>query len=136
MAGWIFLISILGMLVALSVAEIRRYLRARTGRLELDYPRRRLTRRLGISLLMIVVLLAIRFGPRNFSSIIAFSWYGACLAATMLILLLAMRDLHETSVSVLSEHRRLHREAEEELRSTVPGDGVPPENPRSPRPPR
>lgn len=136
MAGWIFLISILGMLVALSVAEIRRYLRARTGRLELDYPRRRLIRRLGISLLMIVVLLAIRFGPRDFSSIVVFSWYGACFAATMLILLLAMRDLHETSVSVLSEHRRLRGEAEEELHSSVLGDSTPPENPRSPRPPR
>ena len=118
------------MLVALSVAEIRRYLRAQTGRFELGYPRRRLIRRLGISLLMIVVLLALRFGPRNFSSIIAFSWYGACLAATMLILLLAMRDLHETSVSVISEHRRLRSKAEEELHSSVLGDSTPPENPR------
>ena len=130
MAGWIFLISILGILVALSVAEIRRYLRAQTGRFELDYPRRRLIRRLGISLLMIVVLLAIRFGPRDFSSIIAFSWNGACFAATMLILLLAMRDLHETSVSVLSENRRLRREVEEDLRSAVLPDPSSPENPR------
>ena len=128
------------MLVALSVTEIRRYLRAQTDSkglaagFELDYPRRRLIRRLGISLLMIGVLLAVRFGPRDFSSMIVFVWYGASLAATMLILLLAMRDLHEPSVSVLTEHRRLHREAEEELRSTVLGDGVPPENPRSPRP--
>lgn len=106
--------AIILILLAMGVVECLRYRRANAGDSDqLPYPRRRLSRRLGVCLLFVVVVLTVNFFPEGGSGLIKLLILAALLLAICIGFLMLWRDLHETSVSVVNESLRLEVEASE-----------------------
>ena len=61
--GTIFGLLLLALLCVMSIVEIARYYRQRESA-ELPYPRRRLSRRLGIGIIFGIVILLVTFWPK------------------------------------------------------------------------
>ena len=85
----------------------------------LSYPKKRLIRRLAVAILFAGVLLGLKFKPEGLSPADNLIWYGVCLAAVLVIMILAFRELHATSIDVVRENQQFRREAERQIRKTV-----------------
>ncbi len=118
-SGTIFVVCVAFAVFLLTLHEIRRYALAKKNPASFPYPRRRLARRIGIGILVIAVLFLIQFRPVEHGPWIEVVWLGFCALIVAVILLLTLRDLHETSVSVVGEHQRFHHEAEQRIRSVI-----------------
>jgi hypothetical protein len=120
--GRIMGIALMGLLAALAAAEIMRFVRAGQDPEALAYPRRRLSRRLAIALLFVVLTGLLTFWPR-----VAPWTQLALLVATLtgmaVGLFLLWRDLRETSLAVVAESSRLTREAGGSLSGLFERDG-------------
>lgn len=113
--GAVLFFSFVGLILALAVTEVRRY---RATRLDVDgiaYSRRRLARRLGVAALILAALAGTFWRPASLGPWMSLAWYGCCLAAILLVVILALRDLHETSVQVVRENKRFKQNLAEEM---------------------
>jgi hypothetical protein len=121
--GNLFAIFLIACLVGMSVVEIVRFRRAAADDQALPYPRRRLSRRLGAALLFIGLLTVALFWPGGASlgarSVLA----TGMLAALAVGLVLLVRDLHETSRSVVAMKAEMDRKTAEELVALMKGEG-------------
>lgn len=115
MTGTILFYSFVGLILAMAVTEVRRYRATRVDEDGITYSRRRLTRRLGVTALILAALAGTFWRPASLSPLMILAWYGCCLAAILLVVILAMRDLHETSVQVVREHKRFEQGLEEAI---------------------
>jgi hypothetical protein len=115
MLSSIVLYSFIGLIVALAIAEVRRYRALRDEPDTLAYTRRRLARRLGVAALILGALLGTFLRPGAFGPYRSLAWYSACFAAIALAVIISLRDLSETSRAVVREHRRFQEEMKKEL---------------------
>ncbi|MBI1783878.1 hypothetical protein HYR69_01925 [Candidatus Sumerlaeota bacterium] len=90
----IFALLISGVVALLTINEFWRYWIARLTPDSLPYSRRRLARRLGVSLLLLFIAAMIYFKPAELTALTELIWLSLCLAAGIIILILAIRDLH------------------------------------------
>jgi hypothetical protein len=102
LTGTIFIVAMIGSLLLMALNEVVRYRRAARTPDGLPYPRRRLIRRLGIALLFILILTAMALWPDSgaLRTRLALSALVLCLLALAMVLLL--RDLLDTSRSVVA----------------------------------
>lgn len=107
---------LIGVLALLSIHEIIHYGRARLDPEQIEYPRRRLSRRLSITLLFIALMLLVMFWPQQVSPAVQLTLMLLVLVGIVIGIVLLFRDLHETSTSVVAHASRLDREASQELR--------------------
>ena len=112
--------GIILILLAMGGVECFRYRSAARGDDEqLPYPRRRLSRRIGVCFLFSAVVLLIMFFPTGVSPWLQLLLLVAVLLAVCIGLLMIRRDLHETSLSVVRESVRLETEASEAFAKIV-----------------
>jgi fatty acid desaturase len=116
--GKIFGLVMMGILAALALAEVRRYMRAGQTQEELPYPRRRLRRRLTIAALFMAVIALAAFWPKTvlWLQVALLLGLGAGLLGGLWLL---WRDLRETSRAVIEQSARLDRQAGEALRQIL-----------------
>ena len=119
MIGDIILYSIIGLVALMALGEVRRYRAAREDEESIAYPTGRLRRRMGIAVLTLGVLLAIAAGPPGESPSVALLWYSLCFIGLLIIVILGLRDLRETSIAVVAAHQQFQKEAREKLRETI-----------------
>src|SRR4051812_23297653 len=105
MISWIFAAVISFVVVLLCGHEISRYRDSQVVRSDLPYPRRRLTRRLGIAALLIFILLLVQLKPEGRTPYFDLFWYVVCLVAALVLIVLILRDIHDASVQVVAEHQ-------------------------------
>lgn len=108
---------IFALLLALGLSEIRKYRAAQLDSEAIEYPKKRLNRRLLIGVLVLADILALVFMPDGMKPLYAFSYIGVCTVLLIVIVRLAGRDLRETSVSVVKTHEQFKRKSEAELES-------------------
>lgn len=112
----LFFYSTIGLIAALSIVEIRRYRAAQYDPDAMAYTRRRLSRRLGIAVLILAAMLGAAYRPASLGPYVSLLWLGACLFAMVLVFVLTWRDLRETSVMVVREHQKFEAESSAEFR--------------------
>lgn len=120
MLGTLLTFSFIGLVVMITALEILRY---RSPKHQIDgfvYSRKRLSRRIGVNLLLIVIVLMIYFKPEGLLPLTELVWLTTCLAAGVLIMILVIRDLRETSAAVVREHQQFLSDAEQEMLSSIP----------------
>lgn len=103
----------------MAIAETRKYRSAQRDPTAIAYPKGRLVRRLAVAAVSMAILLAIQFKPSGMTAANELLWYGACLVAVLPLFWLILKDLHETSISVVSTHERFRRESENELKVSL-----------------
>ncbi len=122
MLSRLFLAVIFALVACLSLFEVLKYRSAARAGGPIDYPRRRLIRRITTAALVLGIVSALTFKPGSWSAMTDLMWYGGCLIATLAVIWLAFRDLHETSVSVVAAHKRFVRETEGDLTKKYAGE--------------
>ncbi len=113
-----FIALVIGVTFLLTLHEYWKFKVAQLGE-GLAYSRRQFSRRVGINILVVFILFMLYFKPDSLSIRFDFIWYGVCLCVGVLLLILAIRDLHETSVVSLKERERLIAEAAKEFEAHV-----------------
>lgn len=126
---------IIGLLGLLGLLEVARFIRARGGERELPYPRRRLTRRLGIAVLLGGLVFLAMFWPQEAPIWVQLVLLGLLLGGFLLSLVLIWRDLGETSRTIMGEAVKLHREAGESMQGLLERSKKKPQNDKSDGPP-
>lgn len=119
MVSNIFIALVVLALAALSANEILRYRRAQSSRAEFIYPLARLRRRLGVAALTVGLLGFGSLEPTRLGNGWALGWILACLTGLWLLLRLILRDLRETSASVVVEHRRFEQALQQRMKSAL-----------------
>ena len=114
----IFGFILVGMLGMLTIYEVVRFIRAGRGEEDLPYPRRRLSRRLAITVLFSAIILLALYWPRT-SAPMQLVLLGAVFVSLLLGLVLLWRDLRETSLAVLDHATQMSEEASREFLETL-----------------
>lgn len=83
------------------------------------YPIGRLARRLGNVALLLVLLGVASLDPERMSLRQFALWTAVCFGLLGAIVFVAIRDLHESSISAVGEYRRFEREYEERMASVI-----------------
>lgn len=126
MAGHIFTVLIVGLVGMLTIHEYTRYYQARFDEEGLEYPRRRLARRTGVALLVVVTMLVLNFWrgwdlpPAAHLTLL----FGVSFSM-LLIFLLVLRDLREVSAAIVEERARFEAGLEKELLEMLPEEKRP-----------
>lgn len=117
MISTVFTFVVVGLMLTLCAHEILRYRASLADGGGIAATRKILSRRLGIALLVIATVLIINYWPSSKSLWLNIALLGSVSISLLLILLLTLRDLHETSITVVQEHGRLQAEAERAFES-------------------
>ncbi len=115
--GTIFGLLLLALLCVMSIVEIARYYRQRESA-ELPYPRRRLSRRLGIGIIFGIVILLVTFWPKM-TPLMDLTFIGLLFVLFLMGSLLLLRDLRETGREVLEQTNNLNQQAGETFTKLV-----------------
>jgi len=118
-------LALIGMLVLLAALEVARYQRAARLEDELPYPRRRLIRRIGVSIIFSLLVAAVVYWPAAAPAAAQLTLMLAVLLGTAFGLFLLWRDLHETSRAVVRHATRLSEESGSELLRTFESPAAP-----------
>lgn len=108
------LFFIVGVVIFSGLSEFRRYQQYKDDE-TLAYPRSRLIRREVVAALALGVIFAVAYKPAGQPPAFDLSWYGACLVGTIVIAVIALRDLRETSVDVVEMRKKLQADTEKQL---------------------
>ncbi len=106
------------MLLLLTVHEVTRYMRACRDEEDIPYPRRRLSRRMGIAVLFSSVLILAIYWPKT-SPKSQLVLIGSLLFSALFGLVLVWRDLRETSRAVVAHASRMSEEASHDLAEAI-----------------
>jgi hypothetical protein len=109
---------VLAVFALLAAIEIYRYNRARRFPDDLPYPRRRLSRRIAISLIFSAMVGLVTFWPEASPWIQITLLFLLCLGMVLGLVLL-WRDLHETSRAVMEHVSGFTRQAEKTFHQTI-----------------
>lgn len=106
-------IVIIGVILMLTIHQVVQYYQARLDPDEIPYPRIRLSRRVGIALIFIIItLFALLWNPSSARG--ALFMVGAILTGLTLAALLFVRDLRETTQTVM-QHVENQTQTESQL---------------------
>jgi hypothetical protein len=115
-AGWLIVVALLTM----AALEIGRYLRAQRNPDDFPYPRRRLVRRIAISLNFSALMLLIMFWPRAIHSAGTLLLLMTLLLAGVIIgFVMLLRDLRETSQAAVAHANALGQQTSEAFREIL-----------------
>jgi hypothetical protein len=103
----------------LSIHEVVRYARAKVDPESLPYPRRRLARRLGVTLLFLVIMGILGIWPERPTPRVAVALLAAMAVLFVLAVAILLRDLHETSCAVVAASSEMGRRAAQEMRKLL-----------------
>jgi hypothetical protein len=117
--GNIFIAVTSACLGLLSIHEIARYARAKVDPESFPYPRRRLARRLGMTLLLLAIMGILWRWPARATPRVAVTLLAAMAVFFILALALLLRDLHETSCAVVAASSEMGRHAAQEMRKLL-----------------
>lgn len=126
MAGDIFTVLIVGLIVMLTIHEYTRYYQAKYDDEGLEYPKRRLSRRTGVAILVVVTMLVLNFWRRmDLPPLVHMTLLLGVTLSMLLIFLLVLRDLREVTGAIAEEKQRFDSRLEKELLAMLPEEQRP-----------
>ncbi|MEN6624660.1 MAG: hypothetical protein ABFD69_00375 [Candidatus Sumerlaeia bacterium] len=115
----VFIYVMIGTLVFLSALEIARYRAASRGEDEMPYPRRRLIRRISISIVFVAILAALGWWPQMAPAAARLAYMFVVLLLALFGLALIWRELADTSRAAVQHTRAMNCEAARHLERMI-----------------
>lgn len=131
---WIFGWAMIITLVTMAIVEVGRYRRAQRAQDDFPYPRRRLSRRIAVSLIFSAIMALLMYWPHGAHPGVQMAMLGIFPIGILIGFLLLWRDLRETSQAAVDHAAVLSRQTGEAFKMILEhkGEG---ENPPAPAKP-
>lgn len=128
--GWAMIITLLTM----AAMEVGRYLRAQRVQDDFPYPRRRLSRRIAISLIFSAIMALVMYWPHRAAPGVQMTMLAIFPLGIVIGFLLLWRDLRETSQAAVDHATHLSRQTGEAFKMIFEHKGEGPSQPNPGKP--